>query len=60
MNNNPKAAYLLAAGIGAMLGGLAVLGATRAIPKLLEQMMASMMANMAGRVGVEGCDPGEM
>ena len=54
--SSQMAGYLLAASLGALAGGAAVLVATRAIPKLMSQMMGNMMAQMQ----VSGCDPAEM
>jgi hypothetical protein len=34
--------------------------ATRAIPKMMSQMMAGMMQNMMGRMAEQGCNPAEM
>ena len=48
--------YVLAALLGAIGGGLVVLLATRAIPKMMSQMMAHMGAQM--KEG--GCEPSEM
>ncbi|MFC1879630.1 hypothetical protein ACFLZW_06915 [Chloroflexota bacterium] len=59
MNKNPvskNAGYLLAGALGAFIGGIAVLVATRAIPK----MMQGMMANMFARMGEAGCSPREI
>jgi len=39
--------YILAAGLGAVGGGLILAVATKAIPKMISQMMAGMMAQMA-------------
>jgi hypothetical protein len=50
------AGYLMAALLGAVGGGLAVVLATRAIPGMLGQMMQRMMTQMRE----EGCDPAEM
>ena len=44
--------YLLAAALGALGGGLIVLWATKAIPKMLSQMMAGMMQNMVSQMRV--------
>lgn len=48
--------YVLAAGLGAVAGGLVVALATRAVPKMMSRLMAGMMAQMAE----SGCDPSDM
>ncbi len=48
--------YLLSAALGAMGGGLFVLVATRAVPRIMSQMMCGMITQMAG----EGCDPADL
>jgi len=48
--------YVLAALLGAIGGGLVVLLATRAIPKMMSRQMSKMMARM--KEG--GCEPSEM
>ena len=48
--------YVLAALLGAIGGGLVVLLATRAIPKIMSGQMRKMMARM--KEG--GCEPSEM
>ena len=52
--------YLLAAALGALGGGLIVLWATQAIPKMMSQMMAGMMKNMMSQMREGGCAPPEM
>ena len=52
--------YIIATVLGAVGGGLIVLLATRAIPKIMSQMMAGMMQNMMARMKEEGCNPAEM
>ena len=51
---------ILAAGLGALGGGLVVAIATRAIPKVMSQMMSGMMRNMMAQMGEGGCKPAEM
>ncbi len=46
--------------LGAAGGGLLVTLATRAIPKMMSQMMAGMMQNMMAHMGEEGCNPAEI
>ena len=48
--------YMLTLAVGAIVGGIAVAWATRAVPKMMSGMMQSMMAHMRE----EGCDPREM
>lgn len=52
--------YALAAIIGALAGGAAVLVLTRAIPSMFSRIMPTMMQKMMTRIGGEGCDPEEM
>jgi hypothetical protein len=52
--------YLLAAGLGAMAGGVLVAVATRAIPGMMSHMMSNMMQNMMARLEARGCDPAQM
>ena len=51
---------ILAAVLGALGGGLVVVIATRAIPKIMSQMMPAMMRNMMAQMGEGGCSPAEM
>lgn len=52
--------YLLAAGIGAFIGGCLVLVTSKAIPKMMSRMMAEMMENMMTRMGGEDCSPQDL
>jgi len=52
--------YVLAVILGAIGGGLVVLLATRAIPKMTSQMMSGQMSKMMARMKEGGCDPAEM
>jgi hypothetical protein len=52
--------YLLAAALGALGGGLIVLWATKAIPKMMSQMMAGMMQKMMSQMRKGGCAPPDM
>ncbi len=56
--------YVLAAALGAVGGGLVVLLATRAIPKMMSRMMSGQMQKMMAQMGAHmkegGCDPAEM
>ena len=56
--NNQK--MVLAAGLGALGGGIAVLFATRAIPKMMAQMREGMLQNMMEKMKARGCTPSEM
>ena len=51
--------YLLASWLGALVGGILVLIATRAIPKIMagmmQQMMPKMMQNMREHIKESGC-----
>jgi hypothetical protein len=51
---------ILAAGFGAIFGGVAVLLATHAIPKMMAQMRQGMMQNMTEKMKECGCTPSEM
>ncbi len=51
---------ILAAGLGAIFGGVAVLLATRAVPKMMAQMQQGMMQHMIGMMKDGGCSPSEM
>jgi hypothetical protein len=51
----PNHRYLVAAFLGAIVGGIVVAVATRALPAILERAVPAMMA----RMGAEGCKPGE-
>ena len=52
--------YVLAALLGAIGGGLVVLLATKAIPKMMSGQMSKMMAQMGARMKEGGCEPSEM
>ena len=52
--------YLLAAGLGAIGGGLVIAALTKAIPKMISKMMAGMMQNMMAQMGDGNCDPAEI
>lgn len=52
--------YVVAAALGAVGGGLVVALATRAIPKMMSQMMANTMQSMMTQIGDTGCNPAEM
>ena len=58
--NDQTRRTILAAVLGALGGGLVVVIATRAIPKIMSQMMPGMMRNMMAHMGEQGCSPAEM
>jgi esterase/lipase len=51
---------ILAAALGALGGGFAVLLATRFIPKMMVQMRQGMMQNMMEKMKERGCTPSEI
>jgi hypothetical protein len=51
---------VLAAALGAACGGVAILLATRAIPKMMAHMRDGMMQNMMKMMKARGCSPSEM
>ena len=55
-----KKNYAVAFLLGAVGGGLLVTMVTRAIPKMMTQMMSGIMQNMMTRMSESGCDPAEM
>jgi hypothetical protein len=56
----PTRGYMLAAALGAIGGGLFVALATKAVPKIISQMMSVMMQNMMGQMSQCGLNPAEM
>ncbi len=58
--NSREAGYVLAALLGAIGGGLVVAFATRAIPKMMSQVMSGMMQSMMAPMREGGCSPEEM
>ena len=59
-NSSPNLKVFLAAALGALGGGVAVLLAARLIPKMMAQMRAGMMQNMITMMKERGCTPSEM
>ena len=57
---SPYKGYFLAAGFGAVGGGILIALATRAIPKMMSKMMAGMMENMMADMGAGDCSPSDM
>lgn len=45
---------------GAILGGILVIVASRAIPAMLTKIMSGMMGNMKTKMEACGCNPQEM
>jgi len=52
--------YLLAAILGAAVGGLVVAYATKAFPRMMASRMSQMMRDRMAQMGEAGCDPAEM
>jgi hypothetical protein len=52
--------YAVATLLGAIGGGLFVILATKAIPKMMAQMMSGMMKNLMSGMSENGCNPSEM
>ena len=59
-SKTPVVGYLIAAALGATVGGIGVAIFTRAIPKMMSRMMPVMMGNMMQQMGGEGCNPEDM
>jgi CheY-specific phosphatase CheX len=62
--DSPNKGYVLVALFGAIAGGIIVMLATKAIPKMMSRMMAEMMSGMQqkmiAQMGEGGCDPRQM
>lgn len=58
--NARSGGYWLAAFLGAAVGGGIVLLATKAIPRIVTQIMAGMMQNMMAQMRANGCNPSEI
>lgn len=54
------AGFLLSASLGAFLGGLLVLVASEALPKMASRMMREMMGGMMAQMGGGACNPTEL
>jgi hypothetical protein len=54
------AGYLLAGLLGAVAGGAVVIIATRAIPRMMSQMMRAMMQDRMAQMEEMGCEPSEI
>ena len=52
--------YAVAILLGGIGGGILVALATKAIPKMMTQIMSGMMKNMISQMSESGCDPSEM
>lgn len=55
-SRSPRGGYIVAALLGAAVGGVVVARATKAIPVMMSKVMGSMMVQMGG----EACNPEEM
>jgi hypothetical protein len=55
--NSQFQGFVLAAGLGAVGGGLLVAIVTKAIPRMMSKMMSGMMENMMSQMGAGECDP---
>ena len=58
--NDPRKGYALALLLGAFGGGLFVAVMTKAIPRMMSQIMSGMMQNMMSHMGESGCNPSEI
>jgi glycerol uptake facilitator-like aquaporin len=58
--NSDSLRYVLAAILGAFAGGLLVAVLTRAVPRMMSDMMAVTMRNMMASAGEGTCDPIDM
>ena len=62
--DSPNKGYVLAALLGAIGGGIIVMLATKAIPRMMSRMMSEMMSGMQQKMmahmGEGGCDPRQM
>ena len=58
--NSPAKGYILVALLSAFGGGFIVAVLTKAIPKMIQQIMSGMMRNMMAEMSRSGCSPGEM
>ena len=56
----PTRGYAVAALLGAIGGGLVVALATRAIPRMMSEMMTNMMQSRMAQMETGGCSPAEM
>ena len=54
-----RAGYVQVALLGAVCGGFVVALATRAIPRMMSQVMSEMIQGMMARMGEAGCDPAD-
>jgi len=59
-NHSFNLKYALVGLLGAAVGGLIVVVATNAVPRILCGTMAAMMENMAGKMGEAGADPSDI
>ena len=59
-NRDFRQGYLLAAILGAAVGGLVVAFATKAFLRMMTSRMSQMMRDRMAQMGESGCDPEEM
>ncbi len=52
--------YAAAVMLGAVGGGLLVALTTRALPRMMTQIMSGMMQTMMSNMSESGCDPSQM
>jgi hypothetical protein len=60
MDENNRRSYFSIALISAIGGGLAVVLATKAIPKMMSKIMQGMLQNMMVSMRESGCDPADI
>lgn len=59
-NRDFRQGYLLAAILGAAVGGLVAAFATKAFSRMMTSRMSQMMRDRMAQMGESGCDPEEM
>jgi hypothetical protein len=60
MNAKEESRNLLIFSIGAVFGGITVAVITKAVPRIMAEMMRGMMQNMIAGMPTEGCSPNEI
>ena len=58
--NSENLRYVIVALLGVLAGGFLVAIATRAVPRMMSEMMAGMMQNMMASAGEGGCEPADI